>query len=75
MEGPAAGTVQFFESKKVQVERVVIRSHGLSNNDGVDIDCSEDVVIKDCDINSGDDAICLKTTRPLPWYYRKIYRS
>lgn len=73
MEGPAAWTMHFFECKKVRTERVVIRSRGLSNNDGIDIDCSEDVVVKDCDIDSGDDAICLKATGPLPCRNIEVY--
>lgn len=66
MEGPAAWTMHFFESKNILVERVIIRSRGLSNNDGIDIDCCQDVVVKDCDIDSGDDAICFKTTGSQP---------
>ena len=66
MEGPAAWTMHFFECKDVLTERVTIRSRGLSNNDGIDVDCCENVVIRNCDIDSGDDAICLKTTGPKP---------
>jgi polygalacturonase len=73
LEGPAAWTMHWFECKKIRAERVVIRSRGLSNNDGIDIDCSEDVVVKDCDIDSGDDAICLKTTGPLPCRNIEVY--
>lgn len=66
MEGPAAWTMHFFECKNVKAERLIIRSRGLSNNDGIDIDCCQDVLIKDCDIDSGDDAICFKTTGTKP---------
>lgn len=66
LEGPAAWTLHFFGCSNVSAERVVIRSRGLSNNDGIDIDCCDKVVIKDCDIDSGDDAICLKTTSSQP---------
>jgi len=66
MKGPAAWTVHFFECKNITAEKVIIRSGGLGNNDGFDIDSCDGVVIKDCDIDSGDDAICLKTTGPLP---------
>ncbi|HET9571676.1 MAG TPA: glycosyl hydrolase family 28 protein [Bacteroidales bacterium] len=66
MEGPAAWTMHFFECNKVTADKVVIRSRGLGNNDGIDIDCCNSVIVKDCDIDSGDDAICLKTTGPLP---------
>jgi polygalacturonase len=41
-----------------------LRVHSLvnANNDGIDIDCCRRVRISDCDINSGDDAIVLKST-------------
>lgn len=32
------------------------------NNDALDIDGCEEVLIENCDINSGDDAICLKSS-------------
>jgi len=41
---------------------VKIVSRGVPHNDGIDIDGCQDVRIKDGDINSGDDAICFKTT-------------
>lgn len=31
------------------------------NNDGVDLDCSSNVRISDCNISCGDDALCLKS--------------
>jgi polygalacturonase len=61
-----AWTMHFFQCKKIIADRVVIRSRGLGNNDGIDIDCCEDAVIKNCDIDTGDDAICFKTTSPNP---------
>ncbi len=64
--GPTAWTLHFFRCKNILAERVVIRSRGLGNNDGIDIDCCEDMVIRNCDIDSGDDAICFKTTAPYP---------
>lgn len=66
MEGPAAWTMHLFECKNARAEQVVIRSRGLGNNDGIDIDSCDGVAVKDCDIDSGDDAVCLKTTGPKP---------
>ncbi len=66
LQGPTAWTMHFFHCTNVLAERVVIRSRGLGNNDGIDIDCCEKVNIRDCDIDSGDDAICFKTTSPYP---------
>jgi len=61
-----AWTMHFFQCKNVAAERLTIRSLGLANNDGIDTDSCEGVRIRDCDINTGDDAICLKATSPLP---------
>ncbi len=66
MTGPAAWTMHLFECRNARAEQVVIRSRGLGNNDGIDIDSCDGVVVKDCDIDSGDDAVCLKTTGPKP---------
>jgi polygalacturonase len=61
-----AWTMHFFQCKNVAAERLTIRSLGLANNDGIDTDSCEAVRIKDCDINTGDDAICMKATSALP---------
>ncbi|MEO8405854.1 MAG: glycosyl hydrolase family 28 protein [Chitinophagaceae bacterium] len=58
----AAWTSHYFQCKKVRIENVKIESHGVPHNDGMDIDGCQDVVIKNCDVISGDDAICFKTT-------------
>jgi polygalacturonase len=58
----AAWTSHYFQSKQVRIENVKIVSHGVAHNDGIDIDGCQQVRIKDCDIVSGDDALCFKTT-------------
>lgn len=58
----AAWTSHYFQCKKVNIENVKIESHGVAHNDGIDIDGCQDVRIKNCDIVSGDDALCFKTT-------------
>jgi polygalacturonase len=58
----AAWTSHYFQCKKVNIEKVKILSHGVPHNDGIDIDGCQDVRISDCDIQSGDDALCFKTT-------------
>ncbi|MBU2945525.1 glycoside hydrolase family 28 protein [Zobellia uliginosa] len=65
---PAAWTCHFFQSNAILVDNVSIYSHAHKNNDGIDLDSSYDAVIKNCDINTGDDAICIKTTSPKPTY-------
>ena len=61
-----AWTMNFFQSKHAMVEGVSIRSLDLVNNDGIDLDSCADIDLKGCVINSGDDAICLKATSPVP---------
>ncbi|MGN6626386.1 MAG: glycoside hydrolase family 28 protein [Tepidisphaeraceae bacterium] len=46
----------------VLVDGVTITSRVNHNNDGIDIDSCADVVVRNCDINTGDDAICIKST-------------
>jgi len=40
----------------------------IRNSDGIDLDHSSNVLIKDCDIESGDDCICFKTRREYAEY-------
>ncbi|HEY6955718.1 MAG TPA: glycosyl hydrolase family 28 protein [Flavisolibacter sp.] len=58
----AAWTVHFFACKNIHISDVSIFSRGLGNNDGFDIDCSQNININNCDISSGDDGLCFKTT-------------
>lgn len=62
----AAWAIHFFQCRQVTAQRVSISSHAGSNNDGFDIDSCQGVRIAGCDIDTGDDAICLKTTSPKP---------
>jgi polygalacturonase len=66
LRNSGAWTMHFVLSRDIQVSRVTIRSKGLANNDGLDIDSCEGVRVTDCDIDTGDDAICLKTTSAQP---------
>jgi hypothetical protein len=50
----------------VLIHGVTIRSRVNSNNDGIDVDSCRRVRISDCDIDTGDDAVCIKATRATP---------
>jgi polygalacturonase len=67
LRSPGAWTNHFSQCGDVAVTGVTIRSvtPGLKNTDGIDVDGCDGVRIERCDIDSGDDAICLKTTRPV----------
>lgn len=49
--------------EQVRILGVTLESHCNTNNDGFDLDGCRDVMIRDCFITTGDDAICLKSTQ------------
>lgn len=57
-----AWTSHYFHCRNVNISNVTIRSFGVAHNDGIDIDGCQHVRISHCDIISGDDALCFKTT-------------
>ncbi|MFT4092318.1 MAG: glycosyl hydrolase family 28 protein [Niabella sp.] len=59
----ASWTLRLFNSKHILIRGISIYSHANFNNDGIDID-SKDVLISDCNINTGDDALCFKSDNP-----------
>ena len=61
---PGAWTLNFFQTTGAVIEGVTIRSRGLGmrNNDGIDVDSCEKVRVRNCDVNSGDDALVIKST-------------
>lgn len=58
-----AWTLHLLACSRVTVRSMTLRGavHG-SNTDGVDLDACSDVLLEDCDIETGDDALCLKNT-------------
>ncbi len=47
---------------RVLIENVTVRTMAAITNDGLDIDGCSNVVVRDCDIDSEDDAVCLKSS-------------
>ncbi len=62
-KNPAFWGIHLIDCKNVHFTGVKVRMrNNHSNNDGLDIDGCENVLIENCDIVSGDDAICLKSS-------------
>lgn len=68
LANPGAWTLNFFQTKGAIVDNVTIRSRteGLENNDGINIDSSENIHVQHCDVYSGDDALVIKSTSATP---------
>ncbi len=62
LRSSAAWTSHYFQCNDLSIDSVTIRSMGVAHNDGIDIDGCQRVKISHCDIISGDDALCFKTT-------------
>ena len=55
--------IHLHNCENVLIENVKIKSWCNVNNDGIDIDCCRNVRVKNCEIDTGDDAIVLKATK------------
>lgn len=66
LQASAMWMVHLAQSRNIKADRVSIYNHVAGNNDGFDIDSCDGVRITYCDIDTGDDALCLKSTRPTP---------
>ena len=65
-KNPASWGVHLVDCDNVHFQGVTIRHRSNENNDGIDIDGCRNVFISDCDISSGDDAICPKSSHARP---------
>ncbi|TNJ43432.1 glycoside hydrolase family 28 protein [Tamlana fucoidanivorans] len=70
---PAAWTLHFFECDGFEVDGIDIHSHANQNNDAIDMDSSINGLVKNVTIDSGDDAICFKSTSPKPTSDIEVY--
>jgi polygalacturonase len=60
---PAFWGLHLVDCRDIHFNAVTVRFlNNQSNNDGFDLDGCENVLIENCDIQSGDDAICLKSS-------------
>ena len=61
---PAFWGLHLIDCKNIHFDAVTVRFRNNNfNNDGLDIDGGENVLIENCDISAGDDAICLKSSK------------
>ncbi len=61
---PAFWGLHLVDCKNVHFDGITVRMRNNNyNNDGLDIDGCENVLIENCDIIAGDDAICLKSSK------------
>ena len=66
LRNSGAWVSHYFGCKDILIQSINIDSWSNGNNDGIDIDCCENVRIVNCNISSGDDAIVLKATANRP---------
>jgi polygalacturonase len=61
---PAFWGLHLIDCKNIHFDAVTVRFRNNNyNNDGLDLDGCENVLIENCDISAGDDAICLKSSK------------
>jgi polygalacturonase len=65
LTGSAGWTLRPIACETVVIDGIRIRNPDYgSNTDGIDITCCRNVKVSNCDISTGDDAICLKSENP-----------
>lgn len=65
LTNPAGWTLRPVACESVFITGIRVRNLVYSpNTDGMDITCCKNVFVSDCDIEAGDDAICLKSENP-----------
>ncbi len=63
LRNPASWTVQLFGCKKINIDGLkIVTDWAVGNSDGINPDCTQDVVVTDYFGYTGDDAFAIKTT-------------
>lgn len=70
LKNAAFWTLHMAGCRHVRIHDILILNQDRgANNDGIDPDCCQDVVISGCQIETGDDAVVLKSTAPMARRY------
>ncbi len=62
----ASWMLHYEKCRGIRTSGLDIWNHGARNNDGIDINGCKDVQISGCRIDTGDDAICIKSSGEAP---------
>jgi hypothetical protein len=63
-------TLHMAGCSRVRINNIQILNNTRgANNDGIDPDCCQDIVISNCIVKTGDDAIVIKSTKPMAKQY------
>lgn len=62
LESSVSWCLHIDKCENVEIDGVKVYNRGCENNDGIDIDSCSNVRLVNCDVSSGDDAVCLKST-------------
>jgi polygalacturonase len=60
LKNSAAWMQNYLYCENLIIDRITVFNHANFNNDGIDIDGCKNVIVRNCFINSEDDAMCLK---------------
>jgi polygalacturonase len=62
LKNSGAWVQHYFQCRNIIISNVTVNSYANANNDGVNLDCCELARISNCSIQSGDDALTIKST-------------
>ena len=60
LKNAACWMQNYLNCEQLLLDGVTVRNHANFNNDGIDIDGCREVIVRNCRVSSGDDALCFK---------------
>lgn len=64
LRNSAGWGLSFHQCRDIQLGHLDVYNRAYWNNDGIDLTDCQDVLIENCNVNSADDGICLKSYNP-----------